>query len=85
MLWRTLCVALRAITAGCGTFATTSDDEHVVVQRLRVADDRRYVFSTNRRDGHDQGDVRLLNDVTEFADGETTNQQVGNTSITEPA
>lgn len=25
MLWRTLAVALLAITAGCGTFATTSD------------------------------------------------------------
>jgi hypothetical protein len=139
MPWRTLCVAVLAITAGCGTFATTneptptvtpvpvtdvpteqstpvgiapglsgggvrnverladahleslegetyvwestreidrlpnrSDDEHVVDQRLRVADDRRYVFSTNRRDFHHQGDVRLLNDVTEFADGETT-------------
>jgi len=48
-----------------------SGQEHVVRQNLSVESERRYRFYTNRRELHDRGDERLLNDVSEFADGET--------------
>jgi len=48
-----------------------SGQEHVVRQNLSVESERRYRFYTNRRDLDQRGDERLLNDVSEFADGET--------------
>lgn len=48
-----------------------SGQEHVVRQNLSVESERRYRFYTNRRDLNQRGDERLLNDVTEFADGQT--------------
>ncbi|MCU4799709.1 hypothetical protein OB920_04920 [Halobacteria archaeon HArc-gm2] len=48
-----------------------SGQEHVVRQNLSVESEQRYQFYTNRRDLAQRGDERLLNDVSEFADGET--------------
>lgn len=48
-----------------------SGREHVVRQNLTVESERRYQYYTNRRDLNERGGERLLNDVSEFADGET--------------
>ncbi len=47
-------------------------DEHVVRETLSVESERRYRYYTNRRDLDSRGDTRLLANLTEYADGETT-------------